>query len=304
MSTPPTPALEELLCNFVAYLGIKNISSGTIKVYLSAVRQLHIREGKPPPPTADMARLNQVLRGVKIAQASDSQVAKAKQRLPITPEILRQIKGRWKQEPPSQDKIMLWAAFLTCFFGFFRSGEICSEATVGRGLSEAPDLSVDSLEVDNFRDPRVVKLHLRRSKTDPFREGTTINIPRTGDDLCPVAALLSWLVYRGQAPGPLFVMQSGTPLTRSRLVTELRGVLRELGLEADHFSGHSFRKGAATTAAAQGVADSQIKLLGRWKSAAFQRYLHPSTSDMASLAARLSRGRERGMTKQQAVGRK
>ena len=118
LSTPPTPASEELLCNFVAYLGIKNISSGTIKVYLSVVHQLHIREGKPPPPTADMARPNQVLRGVKIAQASDSQVAKAKQRLPITPEILRQIKRRWKQEPPSQDKIILWIAFLTCFFGF------------------------------------------------------------------------------------------------------------------------------------------------------------------------------------------
>ena len=273
-------------------------------VLLKFTCQLHIREGKPPPPTADMARLNQVLRGVKIAQASDSQVVKAKQRLPITPEILRQINGRWKQEPPSQDKIMLWAAFLTCFFGFFWSGEICSEATDGRGLSETPDLSVDSLEIDNFRDPRVVKLHLRRSKTDPFREGTTINIPHTGDDLCPVAALLSWLVYRGQAPGLFFFMQSGTPLTRPRLVTELRGVLRELGLEAEHFSGHSFRKGAATTAAAQGVADSQIKLLGRWKSAAFQRYLHPSTSDMASLAAQLSRGRERGMTKQQEIGRK
>ena len=149
---------------------------------------------------------------------------------------------------------MLWAAFLTCFFGFFRSGEICSEATDGRGLNETPDLS----EIDNFRDPCVVKLHLQRSKTDPFREGTTINIPHTGDDLCPVAALLSWLVYRGQAPGPLFFMQSGTPLTRPRLVTELRGVLRELGLEAEHFSGHSFQKRASTTAATQGVADSQI----------------------------------------------
>ena len=263
LSTPPTPASEELLCNFVAYLGIKNVSSGTIKVYLSAVRQLHIRKGKPPPPTADMARLNQVLRGVKIAQASDSQVAKAKQRLPITPDILRQIKGRWKKEPPSQDKIMLWAAFLTCFFGFFRSGEICSVATDSRGLSETPDLSVDSLEIDNFWDPHVVKLHLQRSKTDPFREGTTINIPCTGDDLCPVAALLSWLVYRGQAPGPLFFMQSGTPLTPPRLVTELRGVLRELGLEAEHFSGHSFWRGAATTAAAQGVTDSQILKITR-----------------------------------------
>ena len=159
LSTPPTPTTEELLCNFVAYLGINNISIGTIKVYLSAVRQLHIREGQSPPPIAEMARLNQVLRGIRIAQASDSQKAKAKQRLPITPEILRQIKARWKQEPPRQDKIMLWTAFLTCFF---RSGEICSEATGGRELGETPDLSVDRVEIDNIRDPRMIRLHLCR----------------------------------------------------------------------------------------------------------------------------------------------
>ena len=135
----------------------------------------------------------------------------------------------------------------------------------------------------------MIRLHLCRSKTDPFREGTTINLPRTGDDLCPVAALLSWLVYRGPSPGPLFLTQSGAPLARPSLVTELRGALSKLGLEADQYSGHSFRKGAATTAAAQGIPDSQIKLLGRRKSSAFQRYLHPSTSDMASLAARLSK---------------
>ena len=155
-----------------------------------------------------------MLRGIKISQASGSQKAKAKQRLPITPEILRQIKARWKQVPPSQEKIMLWAAFLTCFFGFFQSGEICSEATGGKELAETPDLSVDRVEIDNIRDPSMIRLHLCRSKTDPFREGTTINLPRTGDDLCPVAALLSWLVYRGPSPGPLFRTQSGAPLTR------------------------------------------------------------------------------------------
>ena len=267
---------------------MNNISINTIKVYLAGVRQLHIRERHPPPATAEMAKLNQILRGIKISQATSSQPARGKQRHPITPEILRRVKSRWQQEPPSQDRVMLWAAFLTCFFGFFRSGEICGPTAVSEGLGPTTELSVDSIAIDSIRDPRSVRIHLRRSKTDPFREGASISLPRTNDDLCPVAALLSWLVHRGNSPGPLFRLQSGAPLTRPRLVIELRKVLGEVGLEAEHFSGHSFRKGAATTAAALGIPDSQIKLLGRWKSTAFQRYLHPAESHLANLAAQLS----------------
>ena len=246
LNTPPTPATEELLCKFVAHLALNNITVSTIKVYLSGVRQLHVREGRPSPPTTGMARLMQVLRGIKISQAASNRPAR--QRSPITPEILRQVKARWQQEPPSQDRIVLWAAFLTCFFSFFRSGEICSNQA--DMFNPASDLSVDSVTIDSVRNPRLARIRLQISKTDPFREGAIITLPRTEDDLCPVAALLSWLVYRGKSSGPLFLLQSGAPLTRTRLVTELRKVLSDLGLEAEHFSGHSFRKGAATTAAA------------------------------------------------------
>ena len=133
----------------------------------------------------------------------------------------------------------------TCFFGFFRSGEICGPTAVSEGLGPTTELSVDSIAIDSIRDPRSVRIHLRRSKTDPFREGASISLPRTNDDLCPMAALLSWLVHRGNSPGPLFRLQSGAPLTRPRLVIELRKVLGEVGLEAEHFSGHTVVSGKA-----------------------------------------------------------
>ena len=278
--TPPLPTSEDLLCKFVTHLALNNIAISSINVYLSGVRQLHLREGFRPPCTAEMAKLAQVMRGIKISQGNKR--PSSRQRLPITPVILRQIKTRWQQDPPSQDRIMLWAAFLTCFFGFFRSGEIC--AIPGE---PSLDFSVDSVSVDSISEPRIIRIGLAKSKTDPFREGAFITLPRTKNDLCPVAALLTWLVYRGHSQGPLFHFHSGTPLTRARLVAELRKALADLGLEAQQFSGHSFRKGAATTAAAQGIPDSQIKILGRWKSSAFQAYLHPSDSERAKLASRL-----------------
>ena len=118
-SIPTTPASEDTLRKFVTYLALNHVSVNIIKVYLAGVRQLHIQEGLPPPPTSEMAKLAQVLRSIRISQATSNQPASAKQRLPIAPEILQQVKAIWQQAPPSQDRIMLWAAFLTCFFGFF-----------------------------------------------------------------------------------------------------------------------------------------------------------------------------------------
>jgi len=62
----------------------------------------------------------------------------------------------------------------------------------------------------------------KASKTDLFRVGIDIYIGRTKDNLCPVAAVLAYLVRKGQGPGPLFKFEAGKPLTRARLVTEVK----------------------------------------------------------------------------------
>ena len=287
LSILPTPASEHLLCKFVTYLALNNISSNTIKVYLSGVRQLHIQDGLPPPPTTAMPKLAQVLKGIKTSQAETQPQSSWTQCLPITPEILCRIKAYWQQDPPSQDRIMLWAAFLTCFFGFFQSGEICTEKS--ESFDPSAELSVESVKVDNIVGPQVVWIWLSKSKSDQVKEGATINLLRMSDDLCPVAALLTWLIYRGNSPGPLFLFSSGSHLTHATFVGELQKATLGVGLDPNHYSGHSFCRGAATTAAASSILDSHIKLLGRWRSAAFQVYLKPSDHQMANLAARLSK---------------
>ena len=74
----------------------------------------------------------------------------------------------------------------------------------------------------------------------------------TEDDICPVAAVLAYMAMKCRGPGPFFLFQDGTPLTRARLVVEVKQALTTAGVEACHYSGHSFRSGAATTAAKQG----------------------------------------------------
>lgn len=269
---------------------MERISANSLSVYLSAVRQLHLQHGFLPPAVGNMPRLQQVLRGIRISQArSPNQSFLQKDRLPITPILLRNIRLSWSGHQLDQDKVMLWAAFTTCFFGFMRSGELCIQNTA-KGFDETTDLTFNDVAVNDYQYPSFLRIHLKTSKTDPFGRGSYIVLGKTGDELCPVVALLQWLVLRGNSPGPLFRFASGAPLTRSQLVSKLRYFITQMGDDASGFSGHSFRSGAATTAAHLNIPDSQIKLMGRWKSNAFQRYVKPSLTHLAGLRSSLSSG--------------
>ena len=52
--------------------------------------------------------------------------------------------------------------------------------------------------MDSLQDPRALTIRLKTSKTDPFRVGVDVCIGRTDCDLCPVAAVLAYMVLRGR----------------------------------------------------------------------------------------------------------
>ena len=62
-------------------------------------------------------------------------------------------------------------------------------------------------------------------------------------------------MLRGKKTGPLFVFKDGRPLTRQRFVAAVRDALSQAGIAANSYAGHSFRIGAATTAASRGLED-------------------------------------------------
>ena len=78
---------------------------------------------------------------------------------------------------------------------------------------------------------------------------------------------------------PLFTFKDGSPLTRHSCLKHLRRFLHKAGYLPQDFNTHSFRIGAATSAAHSGLPVHQIKLLGRWKRKAYCRYIrsrHPA----------------------------
>ena len=178
----------------------------------------------------------------------------------------------------------LRAAVSMCLFGFFRSGEL----TVPSATAFDPrvHLSWGDVAVDDADPPTCVRVHLKRSKCDQMAKGVDVYIGATGDDdVSPVKAVLAYVAVRGTAQGPFFLLdQNSTPLTKPVFVAAVRKGLRRLEMDDRLYAGHSFRIGAATTAAQRGCEDSLIQALGRWSSAAFLSYMYVRTSPTQVIA--------------------
>ena len=260
---------ETKLCKFVSYLASEGLKHRTIKTYLSGVRYLQIRSGFPDPFHSHMPCLDYTVRGVKRVESERG--GGQRTRLPITPPLLRRMKGVWEKTAASRDTKMIWAACCLGFFGFLRAGEMT--APESGSFDRSANLGFDDVAIDNLAAPSFIRVTIKQSKTDPFRSGVDIFLGRTRTDLCPVAAMLSYLTVRGAGPGPLFSFADGRWLTRSRFVVQVREALAAAGVDQGKYCGHSFRIGAATTAAARGIEDSIIKTLGRWESAAYLQYV-------------------------------
>ena len=67
----------------------------------------------------------------------------------------------------------------------------------------------------------------------------------------------------GKLGWPSLLFQDGQPLSRAVLTARLREMLAEAGVSGN-FSSHSFRIGAATVAAHNGIPDHLIQALGPW----------------------------------------
>lgn len=89
-------------------------------------------------------------------------------------------------------------------------------------------------------------------------------------------------------PGPLFIFRSGRLLTRAIVTSLLRDAACHAGLPFHSLKGHSFRIGAASSAAAAGLPDWLIKVMGRWSSDCYQLYIRTPEQVLLSAAPRMA----------------
>ncbi|XP_032220413.2 uncharacterized protein LOC116603397 [Nematostella vectensis] len=243
---------------------------------MSSVRALHIEQGFPDP-LASRLRLQRVLRGIKRTLGTPPS-----SRLPVTTEVMSMIHKHL--DLTLFDHAMFWAACCLAYSGFLRA----SEFMVNSSSIFSPDLhlNVPDISVDSMSNPTMLRIHVKASKTDPFRKGTHVFICRAKPPVRAVEAVLGYLTRRGGPPGPLFVMESGQPLSRQKLTSWLREILQLEGVPGN-YSSHSFRIGAATVAVRNGLPDHLIQTLGRWTSGAYRSYIRTPVDVLAGASSKL-----------------
>ena len=92
---------------------------------------------------------------------------------------------------------LYWAAMYLAFFGFLRYGEL----TIPDNQPFGPTVHMSIQDVTMDTNPPGLSVHIKASKTDPFRHGVTLHLGQTSADLCPVAAMSDFLSIRGTSPG-------------------------------------------------------------------------------------------------------
>ena len=171
--------------------------------------------------------------------------------------------------PGKHHRVLYKAMFCLPFHAFLRIGEM----TVQSANAPNPDLlQWKQLEIKDTPLP-VTFIHFKHSKGKPL----TLTIKGTTSlQDCLLQIMKAYLSVRGATAGPLFLYCPSVPVTRAKFNEQLRGALKFCHFCPKQFKSHSFRIGAATTAAAQGMSDSQIRSLGRWSSEAFMKCIRCS----------------------------
>lgn len=273
----PLPLCQGTLCLFAAFLHQEGLAPKSVSLYLSAVRHMEVEATASSSPRSEWPFLQYVVKRSSTAPGGTGQ-------LPITREIMLWLKQSWCN-PGDHLHVLLWATACIAFFGFLRLGEVTA---VPNG---PPPILMSGVAIDSHSKPTMIKLTLGRTKSDPFGTGTTVYLGKTGVQLCPVQAVLGYLAVRPPAQqGPLLVTRDGGPLSRECFVQHLKTALTALGVDHRRYSGHSFRIGAATSAAQAGIPDHLIKAMGRWRSEAYQIYIRTPPATLASVSSSLATG--------------
>jgi len=242
----------------------RKLQPSSIKNTVSGI-QFHLRCLDPSASSIlETPSIRLLLNGIKrhSPQGNDK-------RLPFTLPLVKQIISKLRDGCfGSYTDQLLETVILTAFFGFLRGGEISS-----RTCSFDPNLNLTISDV-SIHDHHFT-LYLKHSKTDKNREGVIVYIS-VNTAFCPLISMLFYLRYRASADPqePLFVTQAGKTMSRTWFSCHLRLLCQFCGLPPDRYTAHSLRIGAATTAAASAPV-STLKAMGRWSSAAYERYLRP-----------------------------
>ena len=250
------------VAKYVTHMWLQGYAHSTVASSMSAVAFAHKIRGFRDPTDAFLIR--------KLLAAIKKLKGPSKVRRPITQSLLGLLVellemlglGTW-------DTVLVRALMLLLYNGGLRVGEL---VVSGKKSQHTPLLTALFMELDGTNIAAYI-LRLDSFKHSVGEPAWIKYTPNRDATLCPVRALYSYLLLRGNVPGFIFLMEDGTPVKSAWFTTTLRSILQLAGLDPTKYAPHSFRIGATTDLVGRGASVETIKAFGRWKTGAYSKYI-------------------------------
>ncbi|KAI0766171.1 hypothetical protein BD413DRAFT_697424 [Trametes elegans] len=278
------PASFNLLHSFCLWAPI---SVQAANKYLDAIRAWHLAQGWPPPLSEEnRTQINWSLRGLANLQGNRRSRAP---RPPVTLHMLAALKDSLDLADPFE--ACIWAIATCAFWGLLRFGE----ATVpSRGAFNGTRhlKRSDALFGRDLDGKEYARLDLPSAKTARPGEIQHVFLVKQGS-LCPLEALQN-LAARNPAgaEAPLFSWRDNKgeqrPMVRDTALKFINSKFLALGFGTTF--GHSFRIGGASFYLSQKVDPEVVRIMGRWRSLAYQVYIRAFEQVASRHTANLAAG--------------
>ena len=266
-ANPLPPSLQHLTA-FIVHCFLKQLAASSTRTVISSL-SFTFQLGGYQGITQHFIVKNILLGFQKSKPSSDA-------RLPITPTILKQLVNALQHTISSNFlRTLFKAMFILAFCAFLRVREITKTPGPVQHFLQYHNVSIQTCQNQPIIEINIP--HFKHSKSNL----TTLRLHQNVDNplICPCASLMDFLQLRKHSvpTDPLFSFMDGRPVSKQFFTCHLRNALAFCNLDLQRYQSHSFRIGAATTAAFLGHSELQIQNMGRWHSSAFKKYIRIPT---------------------------
>lgn len=255
------PVTVNQLANYISHLFQCKYKPSSINSKVAALGHLHTMANKPNPTNHPI--ITKMLKGASNSNRS------VDTRRPISKEILIKMLRTVPILYTNQYIIRLYSAMiLLAFHALLRIGEYTLVNSKKPHTLKLSNISFDHSKVKtqmliNFE-------HFKHSK-----QTATLALDSSSHPMhCPVKAMQTYLKIRPKQSGKyLFVNNDHTPVSSGQFGKIFKEIIIFCNLSPNTYKPHSLRIGGATWAHSRNLSDSKIQQMGRWKSAAFKKYI-------------------------------
>ncbi|KAF8802917.1 hypothetical protein BYT27DRAFT_7073653, partial [Phlegmacium glaucopus] len=262
------PASQLIISSFVASLA-GSYSGATISNYIQGIRAWHVLHGLEWRLNA--LEMDALLKGADRLAPSSS---KRKKRQLYMPEFIAKLRQHLKLNDPFDAAV--FACLTTCFYAAAQVGEFvvpCLDT-----FSPTHHITPANLRIkQNPEGLEATVLHLPHTKAAPLEGEDVYSYGKSS--INPYNAMRNhWQVNNPSQDAHLFTYRYRDqlrPLTKPAFIRRLAAAAQHAGLEP--LQGHSIHIGATLFYLLQGVPIEAVKVMGRWSSDTFLRYLRKHT---------------------------